>query len=197
MARVKYLDAEDMSSPEEKAAWQRLESERPKPIGAIFRLTAYSPAVLGASLTYGQALRADTVIDDKLRELAILTVAHTAGVEYAIAHHSGPAVLHGVTPEQIADILDFETSPSFNERERAVMRLASESTTKVHVSDATWNAVAAFLSEREPVELVLNIAYYNNGVRIMAALGVELEEPYRKDPVGQFLEDIKGRTVKS
>ncbi|MFD3928353.1 carboxymuconolactone decarboxylase family protein [Streptomyces sp. NPDC058614] len=197
MARVKYLDSEDMKTPEAQAAWQRLETERPKPIGAVFRLTAHSPALLGASLTYGQALRADTVIEDKLRELAILTVAHATGVEYAIAHHSGPAVLHGATEEQIGHVLDFETSDAFDERERAVMRLAYESTVNVRVSQETWNAAAAFLDERELVELVFNIAYYNNGARIMAALDVELEEPYKVDPVGQFLKDIKGRTVKS
>lgn len=197
MARVRYLDSEDMETPEAKAAWHRLEIERPKPIGAVFRLTAHSPAVLAASLTYGQALRADTVIEDKLRELAILTVAHATGVEYAIAHHAGPAVLHGATEEQIASILDFETSDAFDERERAVIRLAYEVTVKVRVSEETWNAAAEFLNERELVELVLNIAYYNNGARIMAALDVELEEPYALDPVGQFLKDIKGRTVKS
>jgi alkylhydroperoxidase family enzyme len=50
---------------------------------------------------------------------------------------------------------------------------------RVDVSDETWKRAAAFLSERELVELVLTVAWYNSGVRIMGALAIELEEGYR------------------
>jgi alkylhydroperoxidase family enzyme len=74
---------------------------------------------------------------------------------------------------------EFESSPLFDEEERAVMALARESTLKVDVSEPTWRKAAAFLSEREQVELVLTIGWYNSGVRIMGALGIELEDGYR------------------
>jgi alkylhydroperoxidase family enzyme len=146
--------------------------------------------VLDASLDYGASLRNDTEVDGKLRELAILTVAIAANVEYAIAHHSGPAVLHGVTEEQLAEMRNFESSDAFDAAERAVMRLAHESTVNVQISDEVWNDARSHLSEKEMVELVLNIGYYNNGVRLMAMLDVDLEEPYVADPVGAFLRDI-------
>jgi alkylhydroperoxidase family enzyme len=47
------------------------------------------------------------------------------------------------------------------------------------VSEPTWRKAAAFLSERELVELVLTIGWYNSGVRIMGALAIELEDGYR------------------
>jgi AhpD family alkylhydroperoxidase len=190
MARVAYLSAADATTTEARAVWHRLETERPQPTGNVFRAIAHAPAVLAASLTYGAALRNETEIDSKLRELAILGVAHAAGVKYAIAHHSGPAVLHGATDEQLADIENFETSDAFDNRERAVIRLAYESTRSVHVSDAVWNAASVHFSDKELVELVLNIAYYNNGVRIMGMLDIELEERFITDPVGAFLTDI-------
>jgi alkylhydroperoxidase family enzyme len=192
MARVKYLYEEDATTPEARAVWQRLKIERPAPIGNVWRAVAHVPSVLGASLTYGAALRHDTEVDSKIRELAILTVAHAAGVEYAIAHHSGPAVLHGATEAQLADVGSFETSDAFDEREKAVMRLAHESTVNVQVSDEVWNAASRHFSDKEMVELVLNIAYYNNGVRMMAMLDIDLEEPYVADPVGAFIKDIGG-----
>lgn len=192
MARVKYLDGKDMATPEAKAAWSRLVTERPEHARGVFRLTAHSPAVLAASLTYGQALRAGTEIDDKLRELAVLTVGHATGVQYLVVHHSGLAYRYGATREQLASIPDFETSDAFDDRERAVMRLAYESTVNVRVTDAVWNAAAAFLNDREMVELVLNIAYYNNGVRLMGAFDVEPEERYVVDPIGAFLQDTGG-----
>jgi len=190
MARVPYLSREDAATAEAEAAWQRLQTERPLPTGNIFRLTAHAPAILDASLDYGAALRHGTDIDSKLRELAIVAVAHFTGVDYAFVHHSGPAVMHGVTPEQLAAISTYETSDLFDEHERAVIRLAHESTVNVEISEETWAAVSSFLSDKELVELVLNIAYYNNGARIMAALRVDLEQPYIDDPIGAFREDI-------
>jgi len=190
MARVPYLTRDDAKTPEEEAVWQRLETERPLPTGYIFRALAQVPSVLDASLDYGASLRNDTEVDGKLRELAILTVAIAANVEYAIAHHSGPAVLHGVTEEQLAEMRNFESSDAFDAAERAVMRLAHESTVNVQISDEVWNDARSHLSEKEMVELVLNIGYYNNGVRLMAMLDVDLEEPYVADPVGAFLRDI-------
>jgi hypothetical protein len=59
------------------------------------------------------------------------------------------------------------------------MAVARESTLKVAVSDKTWNRVVPFLNDQQRVELALNIAWYNSGVRIMGALGIELEESYR------------------
>ena len=85
----------------------------------------------------------------------------------------------GVSPEQLKEIANFEHSPLFGVEERAVMSLAKESTLHVDVSAETWNDVAAFLSERQLVELVLTVAWYNSGVRIMGALAIELEEGYR------------------
>jgi alkylhydroperoxidase family enzyme len=115
-----------------------------------------------------------------LRELAILTIGHCTGAEYEIAHHQSHGRKAGISAEQLKAVPQFETSGLFNEPERAVMALAKESTLKVDVSDETWKRVAAFLSERQLVELVLTIAWYNSGVRIMGALSIELEESYRQ-----------------
>jgi hypothetical protein len=59
------------------------------------------------------------------------------------------------------------------------MAVAKESTLKVNVSDKTWQAAAEFMNEQQQVELALNVAWYNSGVRIMGALNIELEESYR------------------
>jgi hypothetical protein len=60
------------------------------------------------------------------------------------------------------------------------MQLAKEATEKVAVSDATWSAASAHLNDKQMVELALNVAWYNSGVRIMGILGIDLEEGYRQ-----------------
>lgn len=176
MARVKYLQRTDPGAS--SALFDRLERERKVPTANIFRALANAPELLDQFLSYANAIRAVSIAP-KLRELAILTVGHCTDSEYEIAHHQSHALKAGVNPEQLKVIPDFETSPHFNEEERAVMALARESTLKVNVSDATWNRAAAFMNERQLVELVANIAWYNSGVRFMGALAIDLEEGYR------------------
>jgi len=177
MARVKYLQRSDLAGTND-TLFDRLERERKVPTANIFRALAHAPDILDQFLSYANAIRASS-ISPKLRELAILTVGHCTGSAYEIAHHQSHGMKAGISPEQLKAIPDFETSPLFGEEERAIMAVAKESTLKVDVSEAAWQRVAAFLNERQLVELALNVAWYNSGVRIMGALGIELEESYR------------------
>lgn len=176
MARVKYLQRTDPGA--DSALFDRLERERKVPTANIFRALAHAPVLLHQFLNYANAVRAVS-ISPKLRELAILTVGHCTDSEYEIAHHQSHAQKAGVSPDQLKAIPDFETSPHFTEEERAVMALAKESTLQVNVSEVTWKRAAAFMSERQMVELVANVAWYNSGVRFMGGLAIELEESYR------------------
>lgn len=177
MARVKYLQRSDVTGSED-ALFDRLERERKVPTANIFRALANAPRILDQFLSYANAIRASS-ISPKLRELAILTVGHCTDSEYEIAHHQSHGLKAGVSAGQLKHIPDFETSPLFNEEERAVMAFAKESTLKVDVSDVAWARVARFLDEQQLVELTLNVAWYNSGVRIMGGLKIELEESYR------------------
>lgn len=176
MARVKYLRRSDSGA--DQALFDRLERERKVPTANIFSALASAPAVLDQFLSYANALRASE-LSPKLRELAILTVGHCTASVYEIAHHQSHGLKAGISEEQLKAIADYAQSPLFDVHERAVMVFAEESTRVVNVSGQTWDAVAAFLPERQLVELVLTVAWYNSGVRIMGALDIELEEGYR------------------
>lgn len=113
-----------------------------------------------------------------MRELAILTVGHATRSAYEVAHHQSHGLKAGLTEEQLAAVADFESADLFDETEKAVMRLARESTLQVDVSAETWRAAAAHLTDRQMVELSLSIAWYNSGVRIMGLLDIDLEDNY-------------------
>jgi AhpD family alkylhydroperoxidase len=177
MARVPYLHREDADEARQPL-YDRLEAERKVPTANIFLALANAPALLDAFLSYANALRDRSELSPRLRELAILTVGHTTDSRYEIAHHQSHALKAGVTPEQLAAIADFESHDVFDETERAVMRLARESTLRVDVAAGTWKAAAAHLPDRQLVELTLTIAWYNSGVRIMGLLDIDLESNY-------------------
>jgi alkylhydroperoxidase family enzyme len=176
MARVRYLQRSDAAA--DQGLFDRLERERKVPTANIFRALAHAPQILDQFLSYANSVRS-AQLSPGLRELAILTVGHCTASEYEIAHHQSHGLKAGLSPEQLKAVPEFETSSFFNAEERAVMAFAKESTLQVNVGDATWRNVAAFLSERQLVELVLAVAWYNSGVRIMGALSIELEDGYR------------------
>jgi uncharacterized peroxidase-related enzyme len=178
VARVDYLNRQD-ASPDTQAVWQRVEAERKMPTANIFRALAHAPKLLDAFLSYANALREGSELDPKLRELAILAVGHATQSEYEIAHHRSHALKAGATEQQLAEVAHFEDSAAFDAIELAVMRLARESTLNVEVSELRWQDVGAHLSDQQLVELVLTVAWYNSGVRIMAMLDIDLEDGYR------------------
>jgi alkylhydroperoxidase family enzyme len=177
MARVPYLSRED-ATPGSASLWDRLEAERKQPTAHIFRALAHAPAQLDGFLTYANALRDASRLDPQLRELAILSVGHATDSKYEIAHHQSHGLKAGLTKAQLAAVPNFESSHLFDDLQKAVIRLARESTLTVRVSDVAWKEVAAHLDEQEMVELTMTISWYNSGVRLMGLLDIELEESY-------------------
>jgi uncharacterized peroxidase-related enzyme len=174
MARLPYLNREDLAEGD-RDIFDRLVEERKTPVGNIFRMLAHTPGLLRRFLALGGELRNGTQLDPKLRELALMTVGRLTEAEYEFTHHWNLARRVGVAREQLEHLADFETSALFNDQERLVMRYASEATTNVKVSDATFKALRKSLDTRKLMELVQNVAFYNMVVRILVPLGVEVE----------------------
>lgn len=175
MARVKYLRRSESAN---QAIFDRLERERKVPTANIFLALTQTPEQLNGFLTYANSLRSSP-LSPKLRELAILTVGHLTSSRYEIAHHQSHGQKAGLTQAQLDAVPQFETSPLYDGMERAVMAFAKELTLQVKVSPQTWDKAATFLTEPELISLVLVVAWYNSGVRIMAGLDIELEDGYR------------------
>ena len=177
MARVKYVSNTELAETE-PALNERLLKERKVPTGNIFLALANAPAILNDFLTYANAVRGAD-LSPKLREMAVLSVGYCTNSEYEVRHHHSHGLKAGLTEEQFHAIPHFDTSDLFDEQEKAVMAFARESTLNVDVSDEVWAGVAKFLSEKQLVELSINVAWYNSGVRLMGALKIDLEEGCR------------------
>jgi hypothetical protein len=82
----------------------------------------------------------------------------------------------GITEEQILDLARFESSDHFNEREKVVLRLATELTrTPANVSDEFYAALRAQFSERELVELSAAICWENYRARFNRTFAIGAE----------------------
>jgi alkylhydroperoxidase family enzyme len=86
MARVPYLNREDLPEAD-REIFDRLVEERKIPVGNIFRTLAHTPNLLRRFLALGGEMRNGTVLDPKLRELALMTVGRLTNAEYEFTHH--------------------------------------------------------------------------------------------------------------
>lgn len=174
MARLPYLTRDDLPEAD-REIYDRFVQERGSEPGHVHRIVANAPNLLRRFLGLANELRNGTQLDPRLRELALMTVGRITGAEYEFTHHWNISLKVGVRREQLEKLAEYETSPVFNDQERAVMRYAAETTSNVKVSDATFAALRGFLDNRRIMELAMNVAFYNAVVRILVPMGVELE----------------------
>jgi alkylhydroperoxidase family enzyme len=179
-ARLPYVARNDLSEAD-RGIWDDFVKVRGVDPGHIHRVVANAPNLLRRFVDLANELRNGTLLDPRLRELALMTVGRLTGADYEFTHHWNMSLGLGVKREQLEHLKDFETSTSFNNEERAVMRYAVEATRDVKVSDKTFDALRQFLDNRRIMELVMNVAFYNSVARVIVPCGVELEPGAKKN----------------
>ena len=179
MARVPYPRRDEYPSAH-LAAYDRMLRERGDPALHIFAALANVPNLLDPLLTFTGEMKHGAVIEARLRELAIMTVALATGADYEADHHWNSALAAGLRRDQLEQLADAETSPAFADDERAIVRYAREATLSLEVSDATWSALRGHFSLRETMDVVMAVAWYNAVARILLPLEIGLEDWYRR-----------------
>jgi alkylhydroperoxidase family enzyme len=171
MARVEYPNVE---SPDAQQMVEQIRQQRGGRFPNLFHMQLYNPAIADGWLRLGSAVRFKSELDDATRELAICLSARLNRAEYEWRAHRRIAVEHGFSESALDGLADWRTG-DFDERQRAVLALTEELTSRVEVADATFDAVRGYLSSRQLVELVTTVAYYNMVARFLVGLRIDLE----------------------
>jgi len=142
----------------------------------VFRMMAHAETDVRPLLALGTAILSRQQLSPKLRELAILRVAALSPARYEWVQHVPIARATGATDAQVAALEhgDIEAD-CFDPLERVVLRFTTEVVRDVRASDATFADLAARLSHREVVELVVSIGYYMLIARLLETTAVDLE----------------------
>lgn len=159
---------------EYQLSYDRLIEER-GPVN-IFLAIANAPNLIDSFLSFTADMKKKAEVEPKLRELAILMVGEASGAQYEVDHHSHIALAAGVRPAQLSGLGDFETSPEFDETERAVLRYARHVTVDTHVPDGTWRALLDVLGLRKAMDIVFATAWYNAVARMLIPLQIQTED---------------------
>ncbi len=141
----------------------------------ILRMLSHAQANFVPFLAFGSSILTEQELDGKLRELAILRVAHLTGANYEWTQHVPIALQCGASEAQVAAISDGAVSTVFNDLEQKVLAFTDELTRNVRVSDTTFQALAALLPPRQLVELTLATSFYGLAARVMEVFQIELE----------------------
>jgi alkylhydroperoxidase family enzyme len=106
----------------------------------------------------------------------VLAVLHLDRGEYEWAQHLKVSKMMGVPDEKVAAIAnDRFGDPVFNEREKALLAFTRQVVKTVRVDDFVFNAVAAFYSPRQIVELIHVIGLYMLFVRVSEVAELEID----------------------
>lgn len=154
--RISYVDPAKMT-PEMQAEMDRCRREgTPRPESSAVR--AHVPPAFWAFANSWRDIFRNGVCEHALKELCRLYVSRTVQCEYCGNQRSIQAKAKGVIEDQVRDLLEFEKSAHYDERQKAALAYAEAITWRLETDDAFWDRLRRHFSEPELVELGCFIA---------------------------------------
>ena len=141
----------------------------------LYRAMAHSPEALRRFYAFVACLWSGA-LSDRMREIAVLSVVAASDAPYPLGWHLLDAAEAGLSPSEIRAIVDDDVAAAFAAQEAAVVRFARDLALDARVSDAASADVAAFMPERDIVELTLLVGTYRMVACVANTLRVDLDD---------------------
>jgi alkylhydroperoxidase family enzyme len=175
MARVPLLG--ESAGPEVAVVVAKIRGKRGGRLLNLYRALLHSPGLASAWLDFNNAVRYETGVDERVRELVIMRVAVLNRADYVFeihkARYAEPA---GVTPAEIEALRDWRKSEVFGPADAALLAYVDAMTRDVEVPGAVFKGMRAHFGERAAVELTVLVAAYNMHTRVLRALEIDPEK---------------------
>ena len=147
-------------------------------VGTWLTVLALVPAILDHTRAFG-ALYTNPAfrLDPKLRELAVTRAGWASESQFVFSPHRKMGRDRGVTEEQMEAIPSWSTAGCFSPVERAVLAYTDALVLSGgRVSDATFAALQAALSDEEILELTYTVSLYKMQAIMSRALRLESDD---------------------
>ena len=176
MARVRLLEEADVAGSAEFI--EKVRSGRRGNLLNIYRLLLHSPPLASAWFDLLNAVRWQTKLDGRLREIVIIRIAYVNHAQYGLAQHvPALALADGMTLAECDALADWRATSLFSERERAALAFTDAMTRDITVTDDVFGELRRHFDERQIVELSVLIGAYNMHTRVQEALQLDREKP--------------------
>jgi len=173
--RLPPLPADQWDDAVQQALAVMLPEERRNPDDASNILSTFvrHPALTKEFLKFNVHLLFRSTLPPRLRELAILRVAHRTDSEYEWFQHVKMGLREGLTEDEIAGV---QRGDAANEFDRTVLTGVDELMDSYELSDATWSALSARFDEHQRIDFDFTIGCYNTVAMALKTFGIELDQ---------------------
>ncbi len=149
--RISYVPLEDMT-PEMRAEMERCAREgTPRPESSAIR--AHVPAAFWFFAESWQNLFRDGILDHDIKELCRVYVSRSVKCEYCGNQRSEKGKALGLVEGQYDDLMNFERSEIYDDRQKAALAYAEAITWHLDTDDPFWDRMNRHFTEPELVEL--------------------------------------------
>jgi len=141
----------------------------------IFRMMAHSPSYFEKYCLLGRAIRLKGELDPVVRELAITRTGILCEAPYEVAAHKRIGKEVGVTDEQNAALENWKSATCFDDLQRAALAFTDERVKMRRATAATFDAIAAELTQAALIELQLSVGFYIMTSKFLETFGIDMQ----------------------
>jgi AhpD family alkylhydroperoxidase len=170
--RLPPLPADQWDEAVQRALAPMLPADGPRDANNALATFAHHPALAKAFLRFNVHLLYSSTLPSRIRELAILRVAHRRDCLYEWTQHVALAKNEGITDDEIAAVRRGEAADVF---ERAVLSGVDELDEKSQLSDQTWAALGERLNDQQRMDFVFTVGCYTLLAMAFNTFGIQLE----------------------
>jgi alkylhydroperoxidase family enzyme len=148
---ISYVPLEDMDERMQEEMHRCAREGTPRPESSAVR--AHVPAAFWAFADAWKALFHSGICDHSIKDLCRVYISRTVKCEFCGNQRSIKAVTAGLDEMKYDELLNFESSESYDERQKAALAYAQAIAWGEQDLDALWERLRAHFSEEELVEL--------------------------------------------
>ena len=169
---ISYVDPATITDKAMLAEFERCAREgTPRPESQAVR--AHVPAVFWSFANSWRDVFKNGIADHAIKELCRVYVSRSVLCEFCGNQRSMKAAAAGVIEDDYLDLLNFESSPRYDERQKAALSYAEAITWDLPVDEKFWARLHQHFSEPELVEIGYFIALTMGQQRWLRTLGIE------------------------
>jgi AhpD family alkylhydroperoxidase len=184
VARLSYVDPASLTDPDLVDIMEfARQNGTPRPESQAIR--AHVPDLLRTFTAAWRTAFLNGVLDHRIKELCRLYVSRTVDCRYCGDQRSVKAAGEGVDERHVDELLNYQSSERFDERERTALAYTEAITWNPDLADdAMWARLHEHFTEPEIVELGYFVALTSGQQRWIRTLGIGHKELLADTDVG-------------
>jgi alkylhydroperoxidase family enzyme len=170
--RISYVDPATVEDERMLAEFDRCRREgTPRPESQAIR--AHVPATFWSFANTWDAVFRNGVMDHAIKELCRVYVSRSVKCEYCGNQRSVKSAKQGLVEADYMDLLNFEKSPHYDERQKAALAYTEAITWDLATDDALWQRLKRCFTEPQIVELGYFVAITMGQQRWLRTLNID------------------------